>query len=878
VNTSTVVYLKHALVPSKREVKPFVGRSLAELDPKWERPYVCLVDGKPVLRKNWDLRIYRGQVVTFVDVEALPAGGGGGGSNPVRIIAMVVVMVIAVASQQYWLGSVAAGSMGAGAAAAVGYGISAAVMIAGTALVNAVLPADAQGLSSNSTQTASPTYSLQAQGNMARLNSAIPEHFGRMAFYPDFAAQPYQEFAGNDQFIYQLFCVGVGKYDIEYIGIEDTPISQFEEISYEVVNPGETLDLFPANVITSPEVAGQAMPYNTYTGEFVVNAAGTSANYIGFDFLTPRGLFYASSSGSLRNATITWVIEACRIDDNGDPIGGWVQMESITLTRATATPQRVSYKYAVTPGRYKGRVKRTNVQETGTQWAHEIVWAGFRAYLADTRDYGNVTLIGMRMKATSQLSGTSARKVRLIATRRLPIWTGLAWTAEQPTSDIAPALAYMCKSVGLPDSRIDLDGLYALDAVWKARGDTFNGRYDNTVSWWEAITKAARAGRAKPFQQGGIMRVARDQAESLPVCLFTMRDITPGSFSQKFLLPTSDTTDSVEVTYFDSTVWRNREVLIGLPESLQEKPAKTELFGVTNRPQASREAAYDAACNRYRRRIISIGTEKLGFIPSFMDLVAVQHDAPAWGQGGEVVDWDAATKTATLSEPLTWHTTPGTSHYISFTRKNGSPQGPYLCTPGADAYRVILDTAPAVPPYTGVDYERSRFAFGWGETIYQRARVLSASPRSRKEVALELVNEDPNVHLADQGIVVPSPNSSQLPGEATAPRLRGLVVRSGTEDPAMAICSWEASPWANSYLVQQSADGVSWGTVGAPVTPDISFRVLYGNATIIRVAAVGLVRGPWVQVSFGDSADYMWNSNDSTLMWNVVDTTLMWRY
>lgn len=875
MNHSTVVYLKHALVPSKREVKPFVGRSLAELDPKWTRPYICLVDGKPVLRKDWDLRIYKGQVVTFIDAEAIPMGGGGG-SNPVRIIAMLAVIAISIYAP--YAAGLTTTVAGVTTVTTAGHFLSAGVMLVGTALVNALLPAQSMGLSSNTSQTASPTYSLQAQGNMARLGAAIPEQFGRMTYYPDFAAQPYQEFSGNDQFIYQLLCLGVGKHDIEFIGIEDTPVREFEEITYEIVNPGETLDLFPANVVTSEEVAGQEMAYNVYTGEFVVNAAGTTANYLGFDFLAPRGLFHASSSGGLNSATITWAIEACQIDDNGVAIGSWAVLENVSITKATATPQRISRKYAVTPGRYKGRVKRTNVQETGTTWAHEIVWAGFRAYLQDTRDYGDVTLIGMRMKATSQLSSTSARKVKITSTRKLPLWTGSAWTAEQATRDIAPALAYMCKSVGLPDARIDLASLHQLDAVWKARGDEFNGRFDNVIAWWEAITKAARTGRAKPFQQGGVMRVARDQAEELPVALFTMRNILPGSFSQKFLMPTSDTSDSVEVTYFDSGVWRNREVLVALPGSIKAKPAKTELFGVTNRAQAAREGTYDAACNVYRRRLISFSTEMEGFIPSFMDLIAVQHDVPAWGQSGEVVDWDNVNKIATLSEPLTWSTDPEASHYIAFRRANGAPQGPYACSPGETAYKVVMIDTPMVPPYFGADYERSHFSFGWGETVYQLARVLSISPRSKTQVDIECVNEDPNVHTADVGITVPSPETSQLPQEATAPVIRGLVIRSAPEDTPTAVCAWEPTPWANSYIVQQSADGTSWSTVGEPSTPDISFRVLYGNATIIRVAAVGVTRGPWVTAYFGDSADYMWNAVDTTLMWNAVDTTEMWKF
>jgi hypothetical protein len=69
--------------------------------------------------------------------------------------------------------------------------------------------------------------------------------------FPDFAASPYVEYEGNEQYLYQLLCIGAGEYEIEQIRIEDSDISAFEEITYQVVNPGGTLSLFPAAVNTS---------------------------------------------------------------------------------------------------------------------------------------------------------------------------------------------------------------------------------------------------------------------------------------------------------------------------------------------------------------------------------------------------------------------------------------------------------------------------------------------------------------------------------------------------------------------------------------------------------------------------------------------------
>jgi len=872
--TSTVVYLKHALTPSKREVKPFVGKSLTELAPHWARPYVCLVDGKPVLRKDWDLRIYRGQVVTFIDVQALPAGGGGG-SNPVRMIAMLAVVALSIAAP--YLAPAGWGLLTAeGAISIYGAIASAGVMLAGSALVNAVLPPTTQMANQQSLPQASPTYNLTAQGNTARIEQAIPEHFGRHIAYPDFASNPYQEFSGNDQFLYQLFVIGRGKYDIEAIRIEDTDISEFEDITYAVYGPHRSVSLFPSQVVSSVEVSGQAMPYNTYTGEFVANAAGTEANYLGFDFLFPRGLYHASSSGGINTATVTWTIEACEIDEDGDEVGSWTTLGNVSMTKGTVTPQRVSKKYAVTPGRYKGRVKRTNEEETGTTWAHEIVWAGLRAYLQDDGDYGDVTTLAMIMRASDQLTSVSARKVNVIATRKLPVWNGSGWSASpQQTRSIAWAAAYVAKQIGFVDAQIDLATLLQLDAVWASRGDTCNGRFDSTVTGWEALQRILRCGRAKPFLQGGIVRFFRDQANALQVYTFSMRDIRKGSFSVDYVMPSEMTADAVSATYFDSGVWRQKRVQASLPGSSAAQPAKVDFPLVTDRAQAFRESVYEAACNRYRRKIIKFQTEMKGFIPSFGDMILVQHDMPAWGQGGEAVAWDEVTNTLTCSEPLTW--TPGETHYIAMNKTNGSMTGPYACVAGDNEYRVVILEAlgPDFEPYTGDRFERTHYYFGWAATYGQYARVLQCIPRDERHVEIHAVNEDSTVHTAEDGLTVPTAPTSQLANYTAAPQVSGLIARSDPGDVTQMLLSWLPSPWAQYYLVEVSADGVAWTSLGSTTATNYAARAIYGSATIVRVAAVNTARGPWVSIQYGGAADYMW-TDDAALMWDADDTTLMW--
>lgn len=839
--SASVIYLENALVPSGRRVECVEPASIQSFAPAgWVHPFVAFLDGRPVLRADWWQVIGHGQALAFIDVNAIPQGGGGGGSDAVRMVAMIAVM--------YYTGGLAGSLVGATSglaysAAYVGIGL------AGMALINAVLPTPTPTSTASAAALAapSPTYNLQAQGNTARVDAAIPEHFGRMLAYPDFAALPYVEYSGNDQYLYQLLCVGRGWYDIEAIRIEDTPISSFADISSEIVNPGETLDLFPAAVVTSSEVSGFDMSDATVYGPFIANASGTTANYIGIDYVMPKGLYYANDNADLVDAGLTVVSEAQAVDAVGTPTGSWFTLGTEYMHGATTTPQRRSFRYAVTPGRYQVRVHRTDVKNTTTRVGHDVAWTGLRAYLNDARTFGDVTLIAMRMKATNNLTSQSSRKVNVIATRKIPTWNGSAWSGNVATRSIAWPIAYACKQVGQADAQIDLAALLALDAVWSARGDHFDGRFDNFLSWWEAVTKIAQAGRAKPFMQGGVLRVMRDQAASVPVAMFSMRNIVKGSFTVDYLMPTADTADAVKATYFDEVAWASATVSASLPGSTSAKPAKVDLFGVTGRAQAFREATYIAATNRYRRKLIHFSTEMEGGIPSFGDLVTIQHDMPGWGQGGDVVAYSSGTRVLTLSDTPTWK--PGAPHYIALRNRDGSPAGPYLVTAGASPNDVIVSGSDVISVYTGSDAERTHFAFGWSDTYSQPARIVSIKPSSLTKFDITCVNEDSNVHTADVGIFTPVRQTSQLAGFVAAPVVTGVIAYPSRENLTIMVLSWPGAPWANSYEIEQSSDGTAWASCGATSNTEFLSPMLYGKSTRFRVAAFGLARGPWFTVA-----------------------------
>ena len=111
----------------------------------FNRPTICLHNGQALLRAYWDTTVIGdGDVVAFVALPHGGGGGGGGGKNPLKTVLSIALMVAAPG-----LGNMLAGSLGltgslfAGTAFEIGWGtvLGGVISLAGSALINAVIPA-----------------------------------------------------------------------------------------------------------------------------------------------------------------------------------------------------------------------------------------------------------------------------------------------------------------------------------------------------------------------------------------------------------------------------------------------------------------------------------------------------------------------------------------------------------------------------------------------------------------------------------------------------------------------------------------------------------------------------------------------------------------
>jgi len=781
----------------------------------------------------------------------------------------------------------------------------------------------------------SPTYNLQAQSNQVRIGEPIPAIYGRHRIYPNLAAIPWSEFVQDDQFLHQLFCVGHGEFELEAIKIDDTPLTEFNEITSEIVTPGNEVTLFNDHVVTSIEVKrielfasndvartgknefegataqirlikvgdpvelfqkpwnisftiGDSVtirntpPYDgdyivdgfvgegiiilsgdnlvnwppakadveiteirlsdftdisdptfeEWTGPFTVNPIGTLTNELALDFEFPTGLYFVDGGGSFFNTSVDIEIEWQEIDDLDDPIGP-PETRIVDFTRATPKPVRHTEKILVSPGRYRVRCHRDSNSVLQTTTQDTVFWVGLKARLQDIQNYGQLTMIAIKMKATNQLDSVSSKKVNVIVTRKLPIWNGSLWSEPVATRSIAWAIAdiWMTSYGGNRSFRdLDTDGLIVLDAIWVAKGDFFDAVFDQQITLWEALTRAARVGRAKPVLSGNILTIVRDQLQTVRTAMFVIRNIVKASFSIEYSFDDNRAPDGVRLKYLDNVTFTEEVVQ---PNVNATRPKEVTLFGCTEYEQAFREALYVDAAQKFQRRRITFTTELGGHIPMFGDLIAISHHTPRWGVGGEVLAVNGLE--LTLSEEPDFSS--GGPFLILLRRKDGSVEEPIPCGQvAANApNKVLLESAPSFTILTDFDLERTYFSFGTDERFTQDAIVEEIVPRGNKKVKITCVNFDPRIHEVDTGVIPPK-IGVVFPTEPIAPSVTGLVL---LNVPNSGIVDAEWNPAFSNiteYRVETSKDNIDFifhETVTTTTTSIVALGILY-----VRVAAV----------------------------------------
>jgi hypothetical protein len=371
--------------------------------------------------------------------------------------------------------------------------------------------------------------------------------------------------------------------------------------------------------------------------------------------------------------------------------------------------------------------------------------------------------LAIKIRATSQLSGTSQRKIAVIVRRKLRTWHPVnGWSVPIESRSIAWALADVLQnqnySLGLTDARIDLQTLYELDQLFTSRGDTYNAIIDKKVTIWQALAAIARCGRAVPIMRGGVFTFVRDSEVQLPSAMFNMRNIQRNSFAVSYAMVTEDTPDGIELEYFDEQSWSLLSVIIPIPGiTTPTIIAKFTLIGVTNRNQALREAAYIAADIAYRRTNVRFVTEMEGFLPAYGSLIAVSHDIAQWGKSADVESVNLPE--ITISEQVQFT---GSQFYALLSDNKGEVFGPYRVAAGSDSKTILFVDTPSLTFYTGTEKERTKISIGQGTSFLKYCKVKAIRPKPNDFIEIQCIVEDDRVHTGDNAYLPQFPTSRPM--------------------------------------------------------------------------------------------------------------------
>lgn len=411
-----------------------------------------------------------------------------------------------------------------------------------------------------------------------------------------------------------------------------------------------------------------------WSGPFAVVPDGEVTRRLEVDFFMPQGLIrYTELNGNKRQVSVKVEIQYRDITT----AGAWT---SVTSTYTATSPDQMGFTRKIsipTAMRPEVRVRRIGEESTTSNKQDRVQWFGLRGRIERVpRRYQGVTVMVVYIKGSNRLSAQSETMVSVRPIRVLPVRNGGAWAVETPTRDIAPWVAHVARTIGYTDSDLDLAELDRLDAIWKARGDTFDLAVVGQETVLDALNSALMAGYAELTIDRGLIRPVRDEPRSVLEHMYTPQNMT-GNLTRKFTTVRPDDYDGVDVEYVDQYTWQKETVKCRLPGDAGTKTEKITLQGVINRDRAWRIGMRQRRRYKYQRHGYSFTTELSAMNSRYKSYCAAADDIPGYGQSAVLVDFVAGNGLTLLesSEPLEW--VGGANHVVGLRRRDGTLSGPW---------------------------------------------------------------------------------------------------------------------------------------------------------------------------------------------------------
>jgi hypothetical protein len=788
--------MPHPLRPEILTAEVEEGATLEEMLGANAGPTVhAWVGGTRVDRACWKhVRPKAGAVVT---VKVLAAGGGGGGDKTARTVLQIAVMAAAIA---------VTGPAGAatGWAAFGYYTAAAAISVVGSLAINALIPPQIPSAPTGG-NSFDRLRAVTGTRNQVNAFGAVPRVYGRHRIFPPFAAKPYTEVVGKNQYLRILLCLGYGPLTVTDLKIGETPIENFDDVEHEITSSPS--DLYSRDIVE--EAVSVSIDSN---GEEFTRVTAPNTSEFSFDVLFPEGLLARNIDGEDDDTTS----QRLKLDvqyraaGSSDP---WINVSTLPdLTASGNGDVRIQDSYrpnkygpgiegnralwSVYPdGQLVIEARKRNPFRTGLRWAfpnaaqweiriartergalgYDLNTGAFwttsvglwnaakstfiittvRSILASTVPFqSNFVYIAMRIRATGQLNGV-IDTVNCVAESHLNVWDGNDLVLEPSRS---PAWAYLDALTGSateraldPETRVLLDDLKDWADECEAAGRTFDYIFDSRTTVFEAIKDIAAVGRASPDVSNGKYSIIRDRAGLPPVQVFTPRNSWGFAGERRF----HELPHAMRMRFINPAKgWQQDERTVyddGYGPANATRFETVELRGVTDPDQAWRDGRYILATARLRPETFVINADVENLVCRRGDVVRLVHDTiatSAWGRLKDVVG-----ATLTRDEPVT--RAAGGLYGIRIRKADGTVVLKNVITAAGTSDAVTLSSSE-----TGIAAD-DLWVFGNLDSESQLCKVLRIRALENLAAQLELVPEDPAIYMADAA--APPPFESDIP-------------------------------------------------------------------------------------------------------------------
>lgn len=482
-----------------------------------------------------------------------------------------------------------------------------------------------------------------------------------------------------------------------------------------------------------------------WLGWFPVCPLGETTSLIEWDLTTPNGFGKINSGGSIegRSRQVQYQI---RLVGETDPLID----DYYTIAGASRDQLGWSPQVSIANGRYEMRVRRIGAEDTATDSMDTINWFGLKSLLPTPTSYAGITTLALTLTGSDTIASQTENKINVVPQRKLQIVQDGAFTTTlHATNDIAPVVRYIAHSVGYDDTQIDIAELIRLDAIWKARGDTFKYIYDSNVVVRDAINTALNVGFSEmTVSQGKIKPVRDEPRDMLNAHMYTPQNMTK-TLKTSFSVVTSEESDGIRVTYVDADTWEEATVLCLLPTDTGFKLDEITIDGVTTRDKAYQLGMRQRSIQFHRRKKYTFSTEMDALNSEYFSTAVLGDDIPSYAQSGIMWSIQAQGADKALiqsSEMFTWKD--GSAHVVSWRKANGKIAGPFPCTKVSDFYLLATIGTEPLPTINGTQ-EPPHLLFGTSTEYGYPAIVTKVAPSGRFDIAVEAVNYTDSVYAYD---------------------------------------------------------------------------------------------------------------------------------